>query len=224
MIVGIGAEPGRRKRLVLWRHGRTDWNRVGRAQGHADVSLDKVGIAQAERAAAKLATYRPQFVRSSDLARARETAERLVAITGSELVLDKRLREYDVGARQGMTFEEFRTAYPDLYDDYMAGLDVRVPGAEITSEVCERMVAALDDAAAAVGVGETGIVVGHGASMRAGLLAWFDAPFRLRDLLGGLSNCAWAVLEHRGERGWQIIDYNAQHLPEPLSVADEPHA
>jgi probable phosphoglycerate mutase len=224
MIIGIGAEPPQRRRLVLWRHGRTEWNRVGRAQGNADLSLDTVGVVQAERAAAKLATYGPAFVWSSDLARARETAERLVSLTGNELVLDKRLREYDVGARQGMTFAEFRDAFPDLYDAYMAGHDVRVPGAELTSEVCERMVAVLDDAAAAVGEGQTGIIVGHGASLRTGLLAWFDVPSRLRDLVGGLSNCAWAVLERRTDRGWQIIEYNAQHLPEPLPLVDEPHA
>lgn len=225
MIAAIGAEPVPGRRLVLWRHGRTEWNRVGRAQGHADVPLDPVGRAQAERAATKLATYQPEFVWSSDLVRARETAERLVALTGTPLVLDERLREYDVGARQGMTFEEFRQAYPDLFDAYMAGRDVRVPGAEETADVCMRMVAVLSDAAGAVPEGGTGILVGHGAALRAGLLAWFDVPARLREMLAAMSNCAWAVLEHRPDwGGWQIIDYNAHHLPEALPVTDEPHA
>lgn len=225
MIAGIGADPPAPRRLVLWRHGRTDWNRLGRAQGHADVPLDAVGHAQAAAAADVLATYRPQFVWSSDLARARQTAETLVAVTGNELVLDPRLREYDVGARQGMTFEEFREAYPDLYAGYMAGEDVQVPGAEPAPEVCKRMVAALDGAAAAVSEGETGVLVGHGASLRAGLLAWFDAPPRLREMLAGMSNCSWTVLEHRRrDWGWQIVEYNAQQLPEELPVADEPHA
>ena len=225
MIVGIGAEPRPRRRLVLWRHARTDWNRVGRAQGHADVRLDAVGVAQAERAAEQLATYRPQFVWSSDLMRARQTAEALVAVTGTELVLDKRLREYDVGVRQGMTFDEFREAFPDLYEGYMSGEDVRVPGAEAMSEVCSRMVAVLDEAAATVSVGGTGVVVGHGASLRAGLLAWFDVPPRLREMLAGMSNGAWAVLERpSGQAAWQIVEYNAQELPEDVSVTDEPHA
>ncbi len=224
MIVGIGAHDTERTRLVLWRHGRTEWNRVGRAQGHAEVPLDPVGVAQAERAAAKLAAYRPQFVWSSDLLRARQTADRLVALTGGELVLDKRLREYDVGARQGMTFDEFREASPELHAAYMAGEDVRIPGAEVTSEVCERMVSVLDDAAVAVSPGETGVLVGHGAALRSGLLAWFDAPLRLREMFGGLANCAWTVLEQRRGRGWQIVDYNAEHLPEPLPLVDEPHA
>jgi len=213
-----------RRRLVLWRHGRTEWNRVNRAQGHANVSLDEVGVAQAERAAPMLATYEPASVWSSDLARARETAERLVTLTGQELVLDKRLREYDVGARQGLTFPEFRAAFPDLYDGYMAGHDVRIPGAETTSEVCERMVAAMRDAADALREGETGVLVGHGASLRAGLLAFFAAPVELSEMLAGMSNCAWAVLQDRHGRGWQIIDYNAKTLPELQQLADDPHA
>jgi probable phosphoglycerate mutase len=225
MIVGIGADVAERKRLVLWRHGRTEWNAVGRAQGHAEVPLDAVGVAQAERAAVMLATYQPAFVWSSDLARARETAERLVKVTGNELVLDPRLREYDVGARQGMTFAEFGDAFPALYAAYMAGGDdVAIPGAETTRDVCARMIAVLDEAADALSVGETGVVVGHGASLRSGLLAWFNAPPHLLDMFGGLANCAWAMLENRGGRGWQIVDYNAHNLPEPLPLVDEPHA
>jgi glucosyl-3-phosphoglycerate phosphatase len=53
---------GHLRRLVLVRHGRTEWNRIGRAQGHADVSLDSTGRAQALRAAESLSTYQPSFV------------------------------------------------------------------------------------------------------------------------------------------------------------------
>lgn len=218
--------PGRpgTRRLVLWRHGRTEWNAVGRAQGHANVSLDDIGRAQALRAAQDLATYTPAFVWSSDLARARETAEELVALLPSvSLVLDPRLREYDVGVRQGMTFPEFEQHYPEVYAHFMSGTDVVVPGAETTEQVCARMVSVLTDAAEAVGVGETGVVVGHGASLRSGLLAFLTVPDSLGEILAGMSNCAWAVLELRGERGWQIIDYNARTLPEELSLADGPH-
>lgn len=86
------------RRLVLWRHGRTEWNAVGRAQGHANVSLDDVGRAQAERTAPALASYTPSLVWSSDLARARETAGALMDLLPAlELQLDPRLREYNVG-------------------------------------------------------------------------------------------------------------------------------
>jgi broad specificity phosphatase PhoE len=211
----------RPRRLVLLRHGRTEWNQIGRAQGHADVSLDALGRAQAETAAGHLATYKPAFVWSSDLARARETAERIVAITGHELAFDRRLREYDVGIRQGLTFEEFDAAHPELMARIRAGEAMDVPGAETIAQVATRMKAVLLDATAALEPGDTGILVGHGASLRTGLLAFFDAPPHLREMLAGMSNCAWTVLEQHRHRGWQIIDYNAMTLPEPLDLPDD---
>lgn len=216
----------RPRRLVLWRHGRTEWNRLGIAQGHANVPLDEVGVAQAERAAPFLASYEPAFIWSSDLTRACQTADRLAALTGQQVVLDERLREFGVGARQGMTFEQFQKAFPDLFLDtrHAANEQVparRVPGAEDAAEVRERMVAVLTAAANTVDEGETGVLVGHGASLRTGLLAFFGAPPELREMLAGMSNCAWTVLEQHHARGWQIIDYNAQTLPEPLELADD---
>ena len=212
----------RPRRLVLLRHGRTEWNRTSRAQGHADVSLDDVGLAQAEVAASALATYEPDFVWSSDLSRARETAEQLVAVTGLELVLDKRLLEYDVGLRQGLTFEEFEAQFPEIFAEVRAGRRVDVPGAETADEVAERMKAVLDDAADALDGHGTGVIVGHGASLRTGLLAFLGAPAHMQDMIAGMSNCAWAVLEQHRDRGWQIMDYNAQTLPEPLDLPDDP--
>jgi broad specificity phosphatase PhoE len=215
-------QPGTR-RLVLLRHGRTEWNAVGRAQGHANVSLDEVGRVQAARAAPLLASYQPSFVWSSDLARARETAEALVGLLpGMELVLDARLREFDVGLRQGLTFAEFEQQHPEVYAHFMAGREEGVRGAETIPQVSARMVDVLGDAASRVGVGETGIIVGHGASLRTGLLAFLGVPVSHGEILAGMANCAWAVLELRGGRGWQIIDYNAQTLPEPVELADDP--
>ncbi len=213
------------RRLVLWRHGRTEWNRLGIAQGHANVPLDEVGVAQAERAAPFLASYEPAFIWSSDLARARQTAERLAALTGQQVVLDPRLREFGVGARQGMTFAQFKEAFPELFLDSHSDNEQapvrRVPGAEDPDQVRERMLAVLTAAAQALEEGHTGVLVGHGASLRAGLLAFFGAPPELREMIAGMSNCAWAVLEQHHHRGWQIIDYNAQTLPEPLELADD---
>jgi len=211
----------RPRRLVLLRHGRTEWNRVGRAQGHADVPLDDVGVVQAAAAARHLVAYDAAFLWSSDLTRARQTAEEVAMLTGHDIVFDARLREYDVGIRQGLTFAEFEAAQPELIARFRAGEHVDVPGAETNEQVSQRMVAVLRDATAHLGEGETGIIVGHGASLRNGILAFFDAPVELREMLAGMANCAWAVLERHRDRGWQIVDYNAQTLPAPLELADD---
>src|SRR4051812_14808051 len=105
--------PGGCRRLVLLRHGRTEWNAVGRAQGQINVSLDAVGQAEAERAATMLASYSPTFVWSSARAGAREPAEPLLALLPSvDRAFDKRLREYDVGIREGLTIREFKEVHP----------------------------------------------------------------------------------------------------------------
>ncbi|QCU76829.1 histidine phosphatase family protein [Citricoccus sp. SGAir0253] len=215
-----------RRRLVLWRHGRTEWNVQDRAQGHADIPLDPVGREQARRAARALATLAPAFIWSSDLQRARGTARELAALTGLEVVEDARLREYHVGIRQGTTFAEFRRSHPEVYARFLAEADYRVPGAELPAEVEARMTAVLRDAAGALGPGSTAVLVGHGAALRSGVLAFFEAPFRLRNMLAPLENCAWTVLEEHAERGWQIADYNARTVPHAGSaLADEmpPH-
>lgn len=214
--------PDRRPRLVLWRHGQSEWNVLERAQGQADIPLTDTGRSQAKQAARLLATFDPAFIWSSDLQRARNTAQELASLTGKEPELDKRLREYDVGIRQGTTFAEFQQQHPDIYERFFTEENYRVPGAELPSEVNERMKAVLLDAAEAVKTGDTGILVGHGAALRNGLLAFFDAPPHMREMFAGMDNCAWTVLEKHPDRGWQITDYNAQTLPDtPSALPDD---
>ena len=54
------------------------------------------------------------------------------------------------------------------------------------------------------------------------MLAFFGVPLALREMLAGMSNCAWTVLEQHHAYGWQIVDYNARTLPEPVSLDDSP--
>jgi glucosyl-3-phosphoglycerate phosphatase len=210
------------RRLVLWRHGRTEWNLHGRAQGHAQVPLDEVGEAQASEAAPRLASYAPAFIWSSDLLRAVQTAGALAALSRVDVVLDERLREFDVGDRQGLTMAEFAEKYPELYAQWAGGdINVEIPAAEAASVVADRMRAVLREAAETVRVGETGVIVGHGASLRVGLPAFFGLPDKQWTMFRGMSNCAWAVLEDDGERwGWRLVDYNAGTLPEPVMSDD----
>ena len=190
------------RRLVLLRHGRTAWNESGRAQGHADIELDPTGHAQAESAARQLAGLDPAALWSSDLARARQTADYVASACGLSPKYDDRLREFDVGERQGLTLDEFAERYPDEYSSWVRGdglLPVR--GGEVTEDVERRIVPALRECLGSLGHGESGLVVTHGAAMKVavtGLLSW---PRDLTISLKGVDNCAWVVLdeiEHGG--------------------------
>ena len=78
---------------MLWRHGQTMWNVEHRFQGQTDIPLDETGEAQAEYAARRLATLRPNAIFSSDLTRAASTAAPLARLTGLSVTPDKELRE-----------------------------------------------------------------------------------------------------------------------------------
>jgi glucosyl-3-phosphoglycerate phosphatase len=198
------------RRLLLLRHGRTAWNSIGRAQGHADVELDEVGQQQAASVAPYLAELRPAALWSSDLARARQTCAYLERATGLSAKLDARLREFDVGARQGMTAEQFEEAFPRAFLAWRAGEDmVRVPGSEGVAEVAERMAPALTESLESLAPGETGIVVTHGASLKVGLLALLGWPQSQAADLRGVDNCAWVTLvETAPGAGLRLAGYN----------------
>lgn len=196
--------------LVVLRHGRTAWNDAGRAQGHADIELDELGHAQAKAAATELAALAPTRIWCSDLSRARQTAAPLAGATGLTPEVVPALREYDVGKRTGLTFDEFEAAFPDEYAAWLAGDEsLTVPGAETTSDVRARIVPAMRTCLDALGAGETGIVVTHGAALRvgvAGLLGW---PDEIDETLAGMDNCGWLRLrEHTRFGHLQLASYN----------------
>jgi broad specificity phosphatase PhoE len=98
-------------KLLLVRHGETDWNAERRWQGHSDTPLNEAGREQARRLADELDAV--DAVYASDLARARETAEILARRLGLEVVLDPRLRERGFGSWEGLTMAEIETRFAE---------------------------------------------------------------------------------------------------------------
>ena len=190
------------RRLILLRHGQTAWNDSGRAQGHADVPLDDIGRAQAADAAPYFAALGVADIWTSDLARARETADIVARACGLSAKPDGRLREYDVGERQGLTVAETGERFPHLGTDWELGNPpAGVPGAESYADVAARIVPACREALDSLASGETGVVVTHGACLKvavAGLLGW---PAEVAPSLRGLPNCSYALLEERVSDG-----------------------
>lgn len=202
-------------RLVLVRHGQTAWNLEGRAQGHTDVGLDDTGRAQARALAPYVAAMGPTALWSSDLTRARETADHLARRTGLAVREDPRLREFDAGARAGLTLLEFAEQFPEAHTAWQDGhITGHVPGAETIADVTARMVPALQEAWASTAQGDTTVIVAHGASLRVSLLAFLGWPQSLLGSLRGLDNCGWAVVEADPHgRGIRLASYNETAHP-----------
>jgi len=197
------------RRLVLLRHGETDWNLTGRAQGHADVPLNATGHAQARTVARVLAGLGPVRLWSSDLMRAVQTAEYVAVATGLAVEKDARLREYDVGERSGLTMGEFAAEFPERHANWLHDSESRLlPGEETTRQVRHRIVPALRECLDSLATGETGVAVLHGASLRVGLMGLLGWPWQLSRSLQVVENCGYCVLTESEERGLRLASYN----------------
>lgn len=221
------------RRLVLVRHGRTAWNATGRAQGHADIGLDETGHAQAAAAAPFLAALRPARLWTSDLARASQTAAYVADLLGMPAEPDPRLREYSVGERAGLTRAQFAARFPAEYAAWQRGDEtVRVAGAESTQDVLRRMVPALRQLLASLRPGDTGMVVTHGACLRAAMLELVGLDQAADAAFATMGNGAWSTLQESEYGGaLRLAGYNEGvpvpgTVPGPVAVwsADAPFA
>jgi broad specificity phosphatase PhoE len=157
--------------LYLARHGETDDNREPiRVQGFTDTPLNETGRQQAAELADRVAPLGIASLWSSDLRRARETAEIVGARIGIVPQLDPRLREANRGEWEGRRFVDIERDEPDRYAAWrLAGASFRFPGGESLQEQLERVTAALADVR---GSGELpALVVCHGGSIRVALCA-----------------------------------------------------
>ncbi|SNR52963.1 histidine phosphatase family protein [Blastococcus mobilis] len=201
-------------RLVLWRHGRTEWNAAGRFQGQLDPPLDDRGRRQAAQAAPYIAaglTPEDTVVVSSDLVRATETARALTAVLGVQVRLDERLREHGMGSWEGLTRAEVADRFPEQYAAWMAGRPVHGRGGEDPSAVADRALEALADLPPA-GVA---VVVTHGGTAGRLIERLLDLGPEHRRMFGPLGNCAWSELVVQGSR-WRLLRHNSSVLPQPV--------
>jgi alpha-ribazole phosphatase/probable phosphoglycerate mutase len=151
--------------ILLARHGESDWNRAGRWQGFSDRPLTELGQEQARELATRLRDFALDGIYSSDLQRARATAQAVADANGLEVVTVPELREVNVGSWEGLTREEARARYPDDFRVWENG-GVGWHDGETYAEMSRRVLAALH-AIAARHDGARVLVVAHGGPIRA---------------------------------------------------------
>lgn len=197
-------------RLIVVRHGETQWNIEGRRQGHLDSPLTLQGRAQAQALADRFTKGSCSAVYSSDLGRAYDTARTIAERTGHQVVADERLRERHLGIFQGLDGDEIRSRYQEEYERHkMGGAEYAVPGGESFNDQVRRNLTCFEElgerhAGAAI------IVVTHGgvlsALFRHTLAIPLDAPrrfafknasvnlFKYQDKIWGLET--WGDISH----------------------------
>ena len=180
--------------IIMVRHGESHWNVEKRYQGQADSGLTERGRAQAAQAALALVDEvgRVETVWSSDLPRARDTAQAYADLTGAAVVEDARLREVSVGDWAGRTLEEVARELPEVVAASKAGLDPRRGGGETFAEQRERVAACLEELV------ETeldrAIVFTHGGAIQVGAAYAAGVPSPGHQSMAPASNCSRTVL------------------------------
>ena len=189
--------------VLLIRHGNTDWNREGRTQGHLNNPLNRLGVKQATALAERLSEEKWDIIVSSDLLRARQTAEIISRHLGNQQVqYDDRLREIDRGQIAGSTERERIAKWGDNWSQ----LDL---GQESLSSVRKRGTACINELVEKYS-GQKILVVSHGLLLRETLKGLLN-----NEATGThLENTSVTTLE-TNVNGWRYLSYNSiSHLRE----------
>jgi phosphoserine phosphatase len=148
--------------MILVRHGQTEWNRVERFRGQADVPLNNTGLMQAASTGKRIAsTWEPVAVYSSPLSRAVKTAQATASLFDLTVQIHPGLADINYGIWQGLTPEEVSVDWPEkLAAWYKTPHLACIPGGESLAELRERAMAAVNELAGHH-LGQTIVVVGH---------------------------------------------------------------
>lgn len=206
------------RRLLLLRHGQTTYNATRRMQGQLDTTLSAAGRRQAAAVGAHFGRANPDITRilSSDLSRARDTAEAVGAAVGVPVEPDARLRETRLGVWQGRTHAEIDADYPGLRARWRHDPTWAPPGGETRVEVAARMRAVVDELLAGYPdwPGNAVLLVAHGGAIAALTASLADVPVSHYTMFNGMRNTAWVEFTGKprpdGELGWYLGAFNAQ--------------
>jgi broad specificity phosphatase PhoE len=193
-------------RLVLVRHGVTEWNREGRFQGRLDPALSGLGRRQASLVAERIAgdpELRPFRLITSTLVRAADTAAAIGAACGVDPEPEGGLVELGQGEWEGRTHAELARADAERYNAWLT-TDREPPGAETVVEGLARVAAVLDSHARGTG---TICLVSHGGTLR--LVARHLLRLEARRAWGmDVDNASISVIESIPGAQWRIVRWN----------------
>jgi alpha-ribazole phosphatase/probable phosphoglycerate mutase len=194
--------------IVLVRHGATDWNLEHRCQGSSDRDLSDVGLRQAEEIAERLRQETIHAVYSSDLKRARRTAEVISGHHKLPVMIEKNIRELDHGHLEGLTFNEIKQNYGDFLVRWRSEpAELQVPGGERLADVAERAWSGLTQIVTRHQASDTIVVVSHNFPI-VGIVCRITGTHLNNYRNFHLDPCGMSRLHRNGDGSWQVTHIN----------------
>lgn len=189
------------RRLLMLRHGQTEFNADSRMQGQLDTDLTDLGRAQAVAAAEVLGKLQPLLIVSSDLRRAYDTATELGERTGLRVDVDERLRETHLGDWQGLNHSQIDAEAPGARLAWREDATWAPHGGESRLDVAARSLPVVVELVAREPEwGDPGeplrpvVLVAHGGLIAALSAALLKLPIANWPILGGMGNASWVQL------------------------------
>ncbi|MDQ4128761.1 MAG: histidine phosphatase family protein [Actinomycetota bacterium] len=194
-------------RLLLARHGQTEWHSDNRYVSRTDIGLTETGYEQARTLARRAKRERVDLVLSSPLTRALLTAKPAATARNLEPHTDERLRELDFGEWEGRTLSEIRHQEPEFVRCFEESAEHGFPGGEPLHEGADRVLEVFADLSRSH-AGATVLVVAHNTLLRLAICRMLGVELGLyRRLMPRVVN--GAVSEVRfGEKGGALYSFN----------------
>jgi alpha-ribazole phosphatase len=154
-------------KLLLTRHGQTDWNIAGRYQGQSDVPLNQTGCQQAQALAKRLSVEKIDAIYSSDLSRAFDTAQAIANFHQLHINIDSRWRELSFGNWEGMNYKQMSANSPELFQQWMQDFaNISTPNGESLKQLADRVKLSFDEIKNKH-TDQTVLVVSHSGALQA---------------------------------------------------------
>ena len=195
-------------KLVLVRHGETEWNKLGKFQGHFDIGMNARGKSQAKETARAVMEWNHTAVYTSPLSRTTEMAEEISQLGGRPVVPVPGLKELNLGDLEGVTGEEMRTGWPEVYAAWRDNpAPVCMPNGESLAQLQDRAWNSLLELEKAHGQDESLIIVSHNFTIRALIGKVLGMPLaNFHSMSLSLSSICIVDCDQRGRR---LMSYNS---------------
>lgn len=198
-------------KIIFVRHGQTSWNDLGMYQGHTDIPLNQIGLEQAAKAGQRLKNEKVAAIYSSDLLRAKQTAEIIARGHNLPVIIMPEFREINFGIWEGKTFKDIEELYPEMLKIWKTKpQDLKIPEGETFPEMLKRAWKGLKILLARH-KDETVIIVAHGGTIAALLCNILDMSLdNLWKVRQG--NTGITVVEFEEDKGRLTLFNDTYHL------------